>query len=58
VSDEVLAERVRVGVNSFLHAAAIWARGQRRIHEVSDEVFCSNLVDMFLGAMTVGALDR
>ena len=51
VSDELLAERVRVGVNSFLHAAAIWARGERRVHQVSDDVFCSNLVDMFLGAV-------
>ncbi|MCU1378057.1 MAG: transcriptional regulator, TetR family [Acidimicrobiales bacterium] len=58
VSDEVLGERVRVGINSFLHAAAIWARGERRVHQVSDEVFCSNLVDMFLGAVTVGGLDR
>jgi AcrR family transcriptional regulator len=57
VGDEVLEERVRVGVNSFLHAAAIWARGERRVHEVSDEVFCANLVDMFLGAVTVGGLD-
>jgi AcrR family transcriptional regulator len=58
VSDEVLGERVRVGINSFLHAAAIWARGERREHQVSDEVFRSNLVDMFLGAVTVGGLDR
>jgi AcrR family transcriptional regulator len=57
VSDEVLAERVRVGVNSFLHAAAIWARGERRAHQVSDEVFRANLIDMFLGAVTGGALD-
>jgi len=47
----LLAERVRVGINSFLHAAAIWARGERRVHQVSDDVFCSNLVDMFLGAV-------
>jgi AcrR family transcriptional regulator len=57
VSDEVLAERVRVGINSFLHAAAIWARGERRAHEVSDELFRSNLVDMFLGAVTARGLD-
>jgi AcrR family transcriptional regulator len=57
VRDEVLRERVRVGVNGFLHAAAVWARGERRAHEVSDELFRANLVDMFLGAVTVGALD-
>ncbi|MDQ1430054.1 MAG: hypothetical protein QOF40_656 [Actinomycetota bacterium] len=57
ISDDVLAERVRVGVNSFLHAAAIWAREERRAHQVGEDVFCSNLVDMFLGAVTVGGLD-
>jgi len=58
VADELLAERVRVAVNSFLHAAAIWARGERRAHQVSDELFRANLVDMFLGAVTGPALDR
>ncbi|MCU1373978.1 MAG: hypothetical protein JWO68_1264, partial [Actinomycetia bacterium] len=53
VSDELLGERVRVGINSFLHAAAIWAKGQRRAHQVSDEVFGANLVDMFLGAVAL-----
>lgn len=47
----LLAERLRVGLNSYLHAAAIWARGQRRAHLVTDEVFRRNLVDMFLGAL-------
>ncbi len=50
VPDELLAERVRVGLNSYLHAAALWARGAQRSHLVSDEVFRRNLVDMFLGA--------
>jgi AcrR family transcriptional regulator len=49
---QLLGERIRVGTNSYLHAAAIWARGERRQHHVSDEVFRSNLVDMFLGAVT------
>ncbi|MCU1428307.1 MAG: ttgR [Actinomycetia bacterium] len=53
VTDEVLAERVRVGTNSYLHAAAIWARGRRRAHLVSDALFRENLVDMFLGSMVV-----
>jgi AcrR family transcriptional regulator len=47
----LLAERVRVGTNSYLHAAAIWARGERREHQVSDATFRANLVDMFLGAL-------
>jgi len=51
VPEELLAERVRVGLNSYLHAAALWARGAQRSHLVSDEVFRRNLVDMFLGAM-------
>jgi AcrR family transcriptional regulator len=49
---QLLGERIRVGTNSYLHAAAIWARGERRQHHVSDEIFRSNLVDMFLGAVT------
>ena len=48
---DLLNERVRVGLNSYLHAAAIWAKGQRRKHRVSDEVFRRNLGDMFLGAL-------
>jgi AcrR family transcriptional regulator len=47
----ILSERIRVGTNSFLHAAAIWARGERREHKVSDAMFRANLVDMFLGAL-------
>jgi AcrR family transcriptional regulator len=52
VPAELLAERIRVGTNIFIHAAAIWARGQRRAHLVSDETFRANLVDMFLGAVS------
>jgi AcrR family transcriptional regulator len=51
IPDPLLAERVRVGINSYLHAAAIWAKGQRRKHLVDDEVFRRNLVDMFLGSV-------
>ena len=50
VSD-IVSERLRVAANSFLHAAAIWARIERR-HRVSDELFRANLVDMWLGALT------
>jgi AcrR family transcriptional regulator len=53
LSPTVLAERITVGTSSFLHAAAVWARGgERRQHRVSEETFRSNLVDMFLGAVT------
>jgi AcrR family transcriptional regulator len=52
--DEVFAERLRVGTQSFLHAAAIWARGASR-HRVSDETFSDNLVDMFHGALVAPA---
>jgi AcrR family transcriptional regulator len=51
VPRDLLAERVRVGINSYLHASAVWAKGQRRAHLVSDEVFRRNVVDMFVGAL-------
>jgi AcrR family transcriptional regulator len=51
INDELLAERLRVGLNAMLHASAIWARGGRRAHLVSPDVFRKNLVDMFLGAV-------
>jgi AcrR family transcriptional regulator len=51
VSDEILAERVQIATNSFVHAASIRASG--RASKVSDEVFRTVLVDMFLGALTV-----
>jgi AcrR family transcriptional regulator len=51
IPKDLLAERVRVGINSYLHASAIWARGQRRAHLVSDDVFRRNVVDMFVGAL-------
>jgi AcrR family transcriptional regulator len=52
LAPEVLAERITIATSSFLHAAAIWARGgERRQHRVSDETFRTNLVDMFLGAV-------
>lgn len=51
VPQKVFDERMRVGITMYLHAAAIWARGQRRAHLVSDRLFRKNLVDMFLGAM-------
>ena len=34
---EVLGARLPIATSSFLHAAAIWARGQRREHRTSDE---------------------
>jgi AcrR family transcriptional regulator len=51
VPADVLGERVRVGINSYLHASAIWAKGQRRAHLVGEETFRRNIVDMFLGAV-------
>lgn len=50
---DVLAERVAVATNSFLHAAALRSARRRRDHLVDDETFRSNLVDMFLGATTL-----
>jgi AcrR family transcriptional regulator len=48
---DLLGERIRVGTNCYLHAASLWAKGARREHQVSDDTFRSNLVDMFLGAL-------
>jgi len=50
LSDEILQERVQIATNSFVHAASIRASG--RSSKVSDEVFRTVLVDMFLGALT------
>ena len=51
LSDEILSERVQIATNSFVHAASIRASG--RSSNVSDAVFRTVLVDMFLGALTV-----
>jgi AcrR family transcriptional regulator len=50
---QLLAERVAVATNSFLHAAALRAARNRRDQLVDDELFRRNLVDMFLGATTL-----
>ena len=51
LSDEILHERVQIATNSFVHAASIRASG--RSSKVSDKIFRTVLVDMFLGALTV-----
>jgi AcrR family transcriptional regulator len=48
---KLLHERLHVGINSYLHAAALRAKGQRRKRYVTNEVFRRNLVDMFLAAL-------
>jgi AcrR family transcriptional regulator len=50
----LLNERVQVGLNSYLHAAAIRAKRRRRKHYLDDEAFRQNLVDMFLAALVAG----
>jgi AcrR family transcriptional regulator len=52
---KVLGERLAIATNSFLHAAAIWSRGKRREHRISDSAFRANLVDMFVGALIAPA---
>jgi AcrR family transcriptional regulator len=47
----ILAERVSVGIGSYLHAAAERAAGYRR-QLVDDQTFRRNIVDMFLGALS------
>jgi hypothetical protein len=50
---ELLAERVAVATNGFLHAAALRAARKRRDGLVDDETFRRDLVDMFLGALSI-----
>lgn len=49
----ILNERVAVATNSFLHAAALRASPKRRDYLVDDATFRRNLVDMFLGAVSL-----
>jgi AcrR family transcriptional regulator len=55
LDDDQFWARLEIGLTSYLHAAALWARGQRRTHVVSDEVFRHDLVDMFVGALAAPA---
>ena len=45
---------MQLGLNGFLHPAALRARSSRRSHVVDDEVFRRNLVDMFVAALVAG----
>lgn len=49
VGDDLLRERLQLGLNSFLHAAALRARAGRG--HVDDRTFGENLVDMFSAAL-------
>ena len=51
LSDEILAERVTVGLSSFLHACALRARTETRHKELPPELFRENIVDMFVGSI-------
>lgn len=51
VDQELLAERLRIGLSASLHVSAVRAKGARRAHSLGPEGFCTNLVDMFLGAL-------
>jgi AcrR family transcriptional regulator len=51
LSDEILAERVTVGLSSFLHACALRAKTETRHKELRPELFRENIVDMFVGSI-------
>jgi AcrR family transcriptional regulator len=51
LDDDVFWSRLEIALTSFLHAAALRARGDRRRHVLADEVFRRDLVAMFVGAM-------
>jgi AcrR family transcriptional regulator len=51
LSDELLAERVRVALSSFLHACAMRARAETRYRGLPAADFRDNIVDMFVGSV-------
>jgi hypothetical protein len=51
LSDDILAERVTVGLSSFLHACALRAKTETRHKELPPELFRENIVDMFVGSI-------
>ena len=51
LSDELLAERVTVGLSSFMHACAMRAKTESRHKELPPDLFRENVVDMFVGSI-------
>lgn len=51
LDEDLLAERVRIAIGSFLHACAMRARSGRSRATADDGPFRQNIVDMFVGAV-------
>lgn len=51
LDDDLLAERITVGLSSFLHACAMRAKSERRYRGLPREQFRENIVDMFVGSI-------
>lgn len=51
LDDELLAERITVGLSSFLHACAMRAKAEKRYRGLPAEQFRENIVDMFVGSI-------
>jgi AcrR family transcriptional regulator len=51
LTDEILAERVTVGLSSFLHACAMRAKNETRHKELAPPQFRENIVEMFVGSI-------
>jgi AcrR family transcriptional regulator len=54
LDEDLFWSRLEIGLTSFLHAAAIRARGERR-HVIGEDVFRRDLVAMFVGALVAPA---
>jgi AcrR family transcriptional regulator len=51
LSDELLAERVTIGLNAFLHACAMRAKTDSRYNGLAPALFRENIIDMFVGSI-------
>lgn len=51
LSDDILSERVRVALSSFLHACAMRARAESRYKGLPASQFTDNIVEMFVGSI-------
>ena len=51
LDEELLSERIAVGLSSFLHACAMRAKSSTRAKGLPPELFRQNIVDMFVGSI-------
>ncbi|HWE57157.1 MAG TPA: helix-turn-helix domain-containing protein [Acidimicrobiales bacterium] len=51
LDEDLLAERITVGLSSFLHACAMRAKAEQRYRGLPADRFRENIVDMFVGSL-------